>query len=145
MINNVNEIRPFNHNHYNMKKIINTDKAPAPIGPYNQAILLGETLYISGQIAINPNTGNLQIDNIENETELVMSNLKAILEAANMTFDHVIKSSIFVSDMQNFSRIKSLFGRCPSCKAFSNVSADVYTGVNENSSELSEEGRIWQG
>ena len=111
MINNVNEIRPFNHNHYNMKKIINTDKAPAPIGPYNQAILLGETLYISGQIAINPNTGNLQIDTIENETELVMSNLKAILEAANMTFDHVIKSSIFVSDMQNFSRINDVYGQ----------------------------------
>lgn len=111
MINNVNEIRPFNHNHYNMKKIINTDKAPAPIGPYNQAILLGETLYISGQIAINPNTGNLQIDTIENETELVMSNLKAILEAANMSFDHVIKSSIFVSDMQNFSRINDVYGQ----------------------------------
>lgn len=94
-----------------MKKIINTDNAPAPIGPYNQAVLLGNMLYISGQIAINPTTGALEIENIESETELVMSNLKAILEAANMTFEHVVKSSIFVSDMENFSSINAVYGR----------------------------------
>ena len=94
-----------------MKKIINTDNAPAPIGPYNQAVLLGNMLYISGQIAINPTTGALEIENIESETELVMSNLKAILEAANMTFEHVVKSSIFVSDMENFSCINAVYGR----------------------------------
>ena len=94
-----------------MKKIINTDNAPAPIGPYNQAVLLGNMLYISGQIAINPTTGVLEIENIESETELVMSNLKAILEAANMTFEHVVKSSIFVSDMENFSSINAVYGR----------------------------------
>lgn len=93
-----------------MKKIISTDKAPAPIGPYNQAVMCGEVLYISGQIAINPLTGVLEVENIEKETEMVMSNLKSILEAANMTFEHVVKSSIFVSDMKNFSRINEIYG-----------------------------------
>ena len=88
-----------------MKKIITTDNAPAPIGPYNQAVLLGDILYTSGQIAINPKTGTLEIEDIESETTLVMENLKAILEAAQMTFENVIKSSIFVSDMHNFSKI----------------------------------------
>ena len=68
-------------------------------------------LYISGQIAINPKTGSLDIENIESETELVMSNLKAILEAANMTFEHVVKSSIFISNMENFSLINAVYGR----------------------------------
>lgn len=94
-----------------MKKIINTDNAPAPIGPYNQAVLIGNMLYISGQIAMNPQTGSLDIENIESETELVMSNLKAILEAANMTFEHVVKSSIFISNMENFSLINAVYGR----------------------------------
>lgn len=94
-----------------MKKIINTENAPAPIGPYNQAVLIGNMLYISGQIAINPKTGSLDIENIESETELVMSNLKAILEAANMTFEHVVKSSIFISNMENFSLINAVYGR----------------------------------
>lgn len=93
-----------------MKKIITTDNAPAPIGPYNQAVLLGDILYTSGQIAINPKTGRLEIENIESETTLVMENLKAILEAAQMTFENVIKSSIFVSDMHNFSKINEIYG-----------------------------------
>lgn len=94
-----------------MKKIITTDNAPTPIGPYNQAVLLGDLLYTSGQIAINPKTGALEIDDIESETTLVMENLKAILEAAEMTFENVIKSSIFVSDMHNFSKINEVYGR----------------------------------
>tara|TARA_B100000989_G_C19470694_1_gene440542 strand:- start:645 stop:1025 length:381 start_codon:yes stop_codon:yes gene_type:complete len=94
-----------------MKKIIKTTKAPAPIGPYNQAVLLGDVLYTSGQIAIDPKTGGLAIDNIESETTLVMENLKAILEAANMTFKNVIKSTIFISDMNNFSKINAVYGR----------------------------------
>ncbi len=94
-----------------MKTIIKTDKAPMPIGPYNQAILCGNMLYTSGQIAINPKTNELVLDSIEAETELVMQNIKAVLEAANMTFDHVIKSSIFISDMNNFSRINSVYGQ----------------------------------
>ena len=94
-----------------MRKIITTDNAPAPIGPYNQAVLLGDLLYTSGQIAIDPKTGVLEIDDIESETTLVMENLKSILEAAEMTFENVVKSSIFVSDMHNFSKINEIYGR----------------------------------
>ncbi|MFM9987654.1 RidA family protein [Flavobacterium sp.] len=94
-----------------MKKIIFTDKAPAPIGPYNQAILSGNTLYTSGQIAINPTTGDLVLDNIEVETEQVMQNLKAVLEAANMTFDNVIKTTIFIMNMGDFTRINAVYGK----------------------------------
>ena len=94
-----------------MKKIITTSKAPAPIGPYNQAVLSGNMLYTSGQIAINPETNALEIDDLEHETQLVMENLKAILSEAGMTFDNVIKTSIFISDMNNFSRINAVYGR----------------------------------
>lgn len=93
-----------------MKTIIFTEKAPAPIGPYNQAVLTGNTLYTSGQIAINPATGELVTDSIETETKQVMENLKAVLEAANMTFENVIKSTIFISDMNDFSAINSIYG-----------------------------------
>lgn len=93
-----------------MKKIIFTEKAPAPIGPYNQAILMGDTLYTSGQIAIDPATNELVLDNIEAETKVVMENLKAILEAADLTFEHAIKATIFISDMANFARINSVYG-----------------------------------
>ena len=94
-----------------MKKIIQTSKAPAPIGPYNQAILSGNTLYTSGQIAIDPSTGKLNITTIEEETTLVMENMKAVLKAANMTFENVVKASIFISDMANFSKINAVYGR----------------------------------
>ncbi len=94
-----------------MKKIINTTNAPAPIGPYNQAVLNGNMLYTSGQIAIDPKTGNLVTDSIQAETELVMENLKAILTEAGMTFENVIKTSIFISDMNNFSHINEVYGR----------------------------------
>lgn len=94
-----------------MKKIIKTSKAPAPIGPYNQAILSGNTLYTSGQIAIDPSTGKLKIGTIEEETTLVMENMKAVLAAAKMTFDNVIKTSIFISDMANFSEINNIYGQ----------------------------------
>ncbi len=93
-----------------MKKIIFTEKAPAPIGPYNQAVLVGNMLYTSGQIAINPATNELVLDNIETETKQVMENLKAVLEAAEMTFENVIKVSIFISDMNNFSKINTFYG-----------------------------------
>ncbi len=93
-----------------MKKIIFTDKAPAPIGPYNQAVLLGNTLYTSGQIAINPSSGELVVTDIETETKQVMENMKAVLEAAEMTFDHVIKTSIFISDMNDFGKINGVYG-----------------------------------
>ncbi|WP_289046215.1 RidA family protein [uncultured Olleya sp.] len=93
-----------------MKKIISTTKAPAPIGPYNQAILSGNTLYTSGQIALHPETGKLVMDDIKTETKQVMENMKAVLEAADMTFENVIKTSIFISDMHNFSEINEVYG-----------------------------------
>jgi 2-iminobutanoate/2-iminopropanoate deaminase len=93
-----------------MKKIINTSKAPAPIGPYNQAVLVGNTLYTSGQIALHPETMELVLDNIKTETKQVMENMKAVLEAADMTFENVIKASIFISDMNNFSQINAVYG-----------------------------------
>ena len=92
-----------------MKKIITTSKAPAPIGPYNQAVLSGNTLYTSGQIALNPETGELVMDSIEIETKQVMENMKEVLAAAEMTFENVVKSSIFISDMHNFSKINSVY------------------------------------
>ena len=94
-----------------MKKIINTPSAPAPIGPYNQAILSGNTLYTSGQIAINPITNALVLDNISTETMQVMHNLKAVSEAANMTFENVVKASIFISNMDDFAKINDVYGR----------------------------------
>jgi 2-iminobutanoate/2-iminopropanoate deaminase len=92
-----------------MKKIIFTDKAPAPIGPYNQAVLVGNTLYTSGQIALNPSNMELVLDTIEIETKQVMENLKAVLEAASMTFEDVIKSTIFISDMNDFGKINNVY------------------------------------
>lgn len=93
-----------------MKKIITTPNAPAPIGPYNQAILSGNTLYTSGQIAFDPKSGQLVLDSIEAETKQVMENMKAVLAAAEMTFEHVVKTSIFISDMHNFSKINAVYG-----------------------------------
>ena len=92
-----------------MKTIINTDNAPAPIGPYNQAILTGNTLYISGQIPLDPVTGQLIEGDIAKETRQCMENLSAILCAAGMTFENVVKSSIFISDMNQFSEINTVY------------------------------------
>ena len=92
-----------------MKKIINTPNAPAPIGPYNQAVLKGNMLFTSGQIAIDPKTGELVIDDIKAETQLVMENMKAVLMEAGMTFENVLKTSIFISDMKNFSAINEVY------------------------------------
>jgi 2-iminobutanoate/2-iminopropanoate deaminase len=93
-----------------MKKIIFTENAPAPIGPYNQAVLKGNTLYTSGQIAINPANGELVIDNIEAETQQVMQNMKAVLEAAGMTFENVVKTTIFIMNMNDFASINAVYG-----------------------------------
>ena len=92
-----------------MKKIIFTSKAPAPIGPYNQAVLIGNTLYTSGQIALHPVTMELVLDDIETETKQVIENMKAVLEAAEMTFDHVVKTTIFIMNMGDFARINSVY------------------------------------
>ena len=94
-----------------MKTIIKTAAAPAPIGPYNQAVCAGNTVYVSGQIALDPETGELLKGTIEDETELVMKNLQAVLKAAGADFSNVVKSSIFVADMGQFSRINAVYGR----------------------------------
>ena len=93
-----------------MKKIIYTENAPAPIGPYNQAVLVGNTLYTSGQIALNPQTMELVLNDIETETKQVMENMKAVLAAAEMTFENVIKSTIFIMNMDDFARIHAVYG-----------------------------------
>jgi len=94
-----------------MKRILNTKNAPAPIGPYNQAVLVGNTLYTSGQIALNPQTMELVLNDIETETKQVMENLKAVLAAAEMTFENVIKTSIFIMNMNDFAKINAVYGR----------------------------------
>jgi 2-iminobutanoate/2-iminopropanoate deaminase len=92
-----------------MKKIIETSNAPAPVGPYNQAIEHSNTLYISGQIAIDPASGTLVMDTIENETRQVMTNLGAILKEAGYTFETIVKCSVFVKDMNMYSRINAVY------------------------------------
>lgn len=93
------------------KKIINTQAAPAPIGPYNQAVLANGTLYISGQVCIDPQTGNLKNKDIQDETHQVMQNLKAILSEAGMNFSNVVKTTIFITDMHQFSEINEIYGK----------------------------------
>ncbi|MDP4686303.1 MAG: RidA family protein [Salibacteraceae bacterium] len=94
-----------------MKQIIESKNAPAPIGPYSQAVLKNGTLYVSGQIALDPATGELHMEDISTETEWVMQNLKAVLAAAEMDFSHVLKCSIFLSDMGNFAAVNDVYGK----------------------------------
>lgn len=93
-----------------MKRVIFTENAPAPIGPYNQAILAGNTLYISGQIPVNPKTNEV-VFGIEEATTQVMENLKAVLEAANATFENVVKTTIFLKDMEQFAQVNTIYGK----------------------------------
>jgi 2-iminobutanoate/2-iminopropanoate deaminase len=93
-----------------MKQIINTPNAPAPIGPYNQSVAFNGLLFVSGQIAINPATGDLVLDNIEDETHRVLQNLRAILEAAGSSLEQVLKATVFVRDMNQFGRINVVYG-----------------------------------
>lgn len=93
------------------KKVINTKAAPEPIGPYNQAVLVNGTLYISGQICIDPATGNLKNRDIQEETHQAMQNLKNILVEAGMSFDNVAKTTIFITDMHQFSEINEIYGK----------------------------------
>ncbi len=92
-----------------MKKIIKTANAPAPIGPYNQAVLANNTLYISGQIAIHPETGVMMQDDLEQETKQVLENARAILEAAGMDFSNIVKATIFILDMANFAAVNEVY------------------------------------
>ncbi len=94
-----------------MKKIINTSNAPLPVGPYNQAILVDNTLYISGQIAIDVNSKEIIDGTIEEETETIMQNIKAILYEANLNFEDVIKSTIFTIDLKSFDKINKTYGK----------------------------------
>ena len=93
-----------------MKKIIETPNAPAPIGPYSQAVLYDDTLYTSGQIAIDPTTGNLVSGDIAKETEQVMKNINTVLREAKMNFSHVLKTTIFIKDMNDFQKINEVYG-----------------------------------
>ncbi|MAV65915.1 MAG: Rid family detoxifying hydrolase [Flavobacteriaceae bacterium] len=93
-----------------MKKIVKTNKAPEPVGPYNQAVIHNNTMYISGQIALDPYTKELVINDLKKETMLVMNNLKAILENENLSFENVIKSTIFLCDMGNFKEVNEIYG-----------------------------------
>ncbi len=93
------------------KTIINTPDAPAPIGPYNQAVLAGGMLYISGQICIDPGTGELRNRDIQEETHRVMQNLKAILQAAGVNFSAVCKTTIFLTDMNKFGEVNEVYGK----------------------------------
>lgn len=93
------------------KKIINTANAPAPIGPYNQAVVVNGTIYISGQICIDPSTGNLKNKDIQEETHQVMQNLRNILHDAGMNFSNVVKTTIFITDMHQFGEINEVYGK----------------------------------
>jgi len=93
-----------------MKTVINTVNAPAPIGPYNQAIIAGDFIFVSGQVAINAATGELVLDNIKTETTKVMENIKAILTEAGIGFGHIVKTTIFLTDMQNFAQVNEVYG-----------------------------------
>jgi 2-iminobutanoate/2-iminopropanoate deaminase len=92
-----------------MKKIIHTNNAPAPIGPYSQAVINNNILYTSGQIALDPSSGELKMSSIREETTMVMKNLKAVLAEAGMTFDNVFKTSIFITDMNDFAAINEVY------------------------------------
>ena len=94
-----------------MKKIIYSKNAPEPIGPYSQAVLANNTLYASGQIAIHPKTNELVIETIEKETEQVMLNIDAVLKEANMSFENIVKCSIFLSSMDNFTKVNEVYAK----------------------------------
>jgi len=93
-----------------MKKVVNTNNAPAPIGPYSQAIAAGGFLFVSGQIALNASTGEIVSDNIRAEAEQVMKNIGAVLSEAGLDFSHVVKTSIFLTDMQSFAQVNEVYG-----------------------------------
>jgi len=93
-----------------VKKIIETSKAPSPIGPYSQAVAFGNLLFLSGQIAINPENGELETSDLLMETKRVMSNIRAVLEENDMNFNHVLKVSIFLKDMNDFARVNEIYG-----------------------------------
>ena len=93
-----------------MKKIIKTDKAPLPVGPYNQAVMVDKTLYISGQVAINPQNNEVIKGSVEDATKLIMENIQSILDDAGYNFNDVVRSKIYLTDMNNFSKVNAIYG-----------------------------------
>ena len=93
-----------------MKKIINTKKAPLPVGPYSQAIMVNNTLYISGQVALNPENNELIEDSVEKESYQIMENIKSILNETGLSFKNVVRSKIYLTDMNNFSKVNQVYG-----------------------------------
>ena len=94
-----------------MKKIITSKNAPSPIGPYNQAVIANGFMFISGQVGMNPKTGKIVKDSISSETEQVMENLSSILDEASISFENVVKTTIFLSDMNDFSSVNKVYGK----------------------------------
>ena len=92
------------------KQVINTDKAPSPIGPYSQAVRANGMVFLSGQVAFVPSTGELELSNLESETHQVMKNIQAVLDEAKISFEHVIKTTIFLSDMSLFAEVNAVYG-----------------------------------
>ena len=119
------------------KKIISTSNAPAAIGPYSQAVLAGNTLYCSGQIALNPATGELVMDSITAETEQVMTNVAAVLKAADMDFTHVVKSSIFMSSMEHYAAVNVVYAKYFSSEPPAREAVAVKTLPKEVNVEIS--------
>ena len=94
------------------KKIVQTDHAPAPVGPYSQAVEVEGTLYCSGQISLDPATGEVFTGDIQSQTQMVMKNVKAVLEAADMGFNNVVKTTIFLTDMNDFAQVNEVYASC---------------------------------
>ncbi|MCB0365649.1 MAG: RidA family protein [Bdellovibrionaceae bacterium] len=95
-----------------MKKVIMTDRAPAPVGPYSQAIEVDGTLYCSGQISIDPSSGEVFTGDIQKQAQMVMKNVEAVLAAADMTFGNVVKTTIFLTDMADFAKVNEVYASC---------------------------------
>ena len=93
-----------------MKKAINTNKAPLPVGPYNQAVMVKNTLYISGQVALNPTNNELIQGSIDEESHQIMKNIESILKEAGLDFENVVRSKIYLTDMSNFSKVNEVYG-----------------------------------
>jgi 2-iminobutanoate/2-iminopropanoate deaminase len=93
-----------------MKKVINTNNAPAPIGPYSQAISAGNFVFVSGQIPLDPSTGEIVLENVKAETKQVMENIRAVLLEAGLNFNNIVKTSIFLTDMQTFAQVNEVYG-----------------------------------
>ncbi|MEM1138113.1 MAG: Rid family detoxifying hydrolase, partial [Bacteroidota bacterium] len=113
------------------KTIVKTEEAPLPIGPYNQGIVVGNTLYTAGQIAINPENGELVIETIETEAKQVLDNLKAVIEAAGFEMNHVVKTNIYMTNLEDFSKVNEIYGSYFKEEAPTRVTLEV-AGIPKN-------------